>query len=339
MHRATSSSAGCPATPHRRPATVVLSHAAAVGVTGAVGSGATGDVSRAVGSEDGLPGRALERGRRFRPGRREATQALFIERPAPRDVRSTMGYHAAVRHLCLGCPHRKRHAGPAAPGPARARRMARAPGEARGRSRWMDRRRRACDTSRAENLRPPLHGLERGPADGLHRYGNLARANRGRACRGRGSRRGTRRRPPARHPVAATDPPRSSSTSTAVRITPGGAIAPSPGEGEAVGLPASGRLSRPKCITTEHRGKWKPGRERSMSCRCGHGPGHHGVHPYPPPHGHCPAPRPYAPPPEPRARAADAEEIGDHLRRLQDGIAGLRRDLGELGRRSGKPEQ
>lgn len=72
------------------------------------------------------------------------------------------------------------------------------------------------------------------------------------------------------------------------------------GEKEAVGLSASGLLPRPKCATTGHRGKWRPGRERSMSCRCGHGPWHHHVHPHPPPQDYCPALHPYVPPLEPR---------------------------------------
>ncbi|CAL9534526.1 hypothetical protein SUDANB126_04110 [Streptomyces sp. enrichment culture] len=43
----------------------------------------------------------------------------------------------------------------------------------------------------------------------------------------------------------------------------------SPGEREAVGPSPSGRASLPTCAAPGHRRKWKPGRERSMSCSVG----------------------------------------------------------------------
>ncbi|MCH0561107.1 MULTISPECIES: restriction endonuclease subunit S domain-containing protein [Streptomyces] len=69
-----------------------------------------------------------------------------------------------------------------------------------------------------------------------------------------------------------------------------------------------------------------------MSCWCGHGPWHHYMHPYPP--GYYLPPEHYGPPPEQPRRTAETEELTGFLRRLEEEIAALRRDLDEL-RRSG----
>ena len=68
-----------------------------------------------------------------------------------------------------------------------------------------------------------------------------------------------------------------------------------------------------------------------MSCWCGHGPWHHYTRPYPP--AYYPPPEYYGPQSE-RHRTGTEEEPADILRRLEEQIAGLRRDLDDL-RRSG----
>ncbi|MGY3202327.1 hypothetical protein ACVW19_002842 [Streptomyces sp. TE5632] len=213
------------------------------------------------------------------------------------------------------------------PRPARARRTARALGQARGRSRWtvdgVDGHAIRVARKTFAHLCMALSGKVGRRSSPVRKP--LARANRRRAAQGRGGRRGTRRRSPARRPVAATDRPGHRRRPRLRGPRREGRSPRSPGKREAVGLSASGLLPRPKCATTEHRGKWKPGRERSMSCWRGHGPWRHYVHPYPPPHGHCPVPRPYAPPPEPRVRAADAETSGttcDSSRTRSPGFGG-----------------
>lgn len=81
----------------------------------------------------GYPGGPLSRAQHFDSGRREARQALFIERPASRDTWLSMGCHVTVRHLYTVRPGRERLAVPAGSGPADGPRPGR---EARGRSRW-----------------------------------------------------------------------------------------------------------------------------------------------------------------------------------------------------------
>ncbi|MEU3098123.1 hypothetical protein ABZ690_25985 [Streptomyces sp. NPDC006967] len=71
-----------------------------------------------------------------------------------------------------------------------------------------------------------------------------------------------------------------------------------------------------------------------MSCWCGHGPWHHYVHPHAP--GYYSPPEYYGPPPEPPRRTAEPEDLTGLLRRLEEEIAGLRRDLDDVRRSSGK---
>ncbi|OII67933.1 MULTISPECIES: hypothetical protein [unclassified Streptomyces] len=81
-----------------------------------------------------------------------------------------------------------------------------------------------------------------------------------------------------------------------------------------------------------------------MSCWCGHGPWSHYAHPYPasyPPPGYYPPPEYYGPPPPEQARGrrgqGDVEELTEYLRRLEDEIRKVRRDLDEIrqGRKGG----
>ena len=69
-----------------------------------------------------------------------------------------------------------------------------------------------------------------------------------------------------------------------------------------------------------------------MSCWCGHGPWHHHVHPCAPGY---PPPEYYGPPPERSRRPSETDDLTGFLRRLEEEIAGLRRDLDDLRRSSG----
>ncbi len=266
----------------------------------------------------GYPGGSLNGAWRFDPGRREAAQALLVERPASRDTWPSMGWRMTVRHFCPSRPRRKRHADRAGPGPADDPGPADGPGPgtratagAAGPSAVpADVRHEARGKPSPDSARPGAGGVGR-PSSPVRKPWRKPCPGGSRTCvPGTGSRRGTPRRSPARRPSGGRyGPPRSPSASTTARTAPRGTFTPSPW----------GRGKRSACRPRAFRpGRGAPppniaesgGQEGSVPRAVGvDAARHHHVPPRPPPHGCCPALRPCAPPLEPRARTVDAEGI------------------------------
>ncbi|SDC96791.1 hypothetical protein SAMN05216505_104288 [Streptomyces prasinopilosus] len=248
----------------------------------------------------GYPGGSLNGAWRFDPGRREAAQALLVERPASRDTWPSMGWRMTVRHLCPARPRRKRHADPAGPGPADGPSPAddsgpaNGPGPANGSGPAdgsgpgtrptagaagpsavpADVRHEARGRPSPDSARPGAGGVGR-PSSPVRKPWRKPCPGGSRTCvPGTGSRRGTPRRSPARRPSGGRcGPPRSPSASTAARTAPRGTLTPSPwGRGKRSACRPQAFRPRPRCAPTEHRGKWRPGRECSTSRRWGRGP-------------------------------------------------------------------